>query len=65
MEITFPAATSRRQSATRESASSHSQDGIEPVPMAARWWNSVRTQPGHRTVAVTPVPRTSLARLSV
>ena len=33
--------------------------------IAARSWNSVRTQPGMSTVAVTPDPCSSLARLSV
>ena len=33
--------------------------------MAARAWNSVCVSPGLRTVAVTPVPRSSLARPSV
>ena len=38
---------------------------ITAVLMLARWWNSVRTQPGHRAVTVTPVPCSSFARLSV
>ena len=33
--------------------------------MSARAWNSVRVKPGQSTVAVTPVPCSSLARPSV
>ena len=33
--------------------------------MPAREWNSVRTNPGHRAVAVTPVPASAADRLSV
>ena len=37
---------------------------IEDVRIDARWWNSVRTQPGASTVTVTPVPASSFASAS-
>ena len=34
------------------------------MSMRARWWNSVRVNPGQSAVTVTPVPASSLARAS-
>ena len=39
IEITWPAAASFKQAATRSSASSQRIDGMAPVRIDARWWN--------------------------
>jgi len=65
MEITRPLSTSRSETRTSFSASSHRKSGMLLDEIDARSWNSVRTHPGMRAVTVTPVPCSSLARLSV
>ena len=57
-----PFSTSRRHCLTRLSASIHTNDGRLVALIPARWWNSVRTQPGSSVVTVTPVPLSSNAR---
>src|SRR5258707_12015734 len=51
---TLPRRRSRSASRTSAAASSHRNSGVFAMSMPARWWNSVRTYPGHRAITRTP-----------
>src|SRR5690606_9947351 len=58
---TRPRVRSRRARAATRSASSHHQAGVRETSIPARWWNSVRTNPGQRASTRTPCPATAPA----
>src|SRR4029079_4818565 len=54
--MAVPLPRSRMDSRTTCSTFSHMNFGMLDISMPARWWNSVRTNPGHSACTWTPVP---------